>query len=311
MTVSCPRWGEIWGTPAMAEAVAELKSLGVEWVAIHPYGGIRKNGRVMFEDPAVTGYMLRAIPISAHAGMKIFWTPHIAHWGTFEWRGSIDFGDDAEAWKRFFTDYEAFIVTHARFAQEKKLPLFSVGIEYERTMRFEKEWRRIIAEVRKVYRGRITYAANWDGIERVPFWDAVDLIGVQAYFPMAGGQTPSDRELADAWKSIWERLEKLSKKHGGKKILFNEIGYPRSRKAAIEPWVPDMDDSPAALLLRKRLLDVAFEELDHPLLEGAFWWKWIPGDTRWDRDFSMRDREAIESLSAHWKRATSSTPTAR
>jgi hypothetical protein len=280
--------------------VKELSSLGVEWVAIHPYGGIRRNGQIRFSDPMRTGYLLRSVPLSTAAGMKVFWTPHLAYWGTFEWRGAIDFGDDREAWTRFFTDYEAFIVAHARFAQQHALPLFSVGIEYERTMKYEKEWRRIIAEVRKVYRGKITYAANWDGLERVPFWDAVDLIGVQAYFPL-GGETPSDTELDESWKRIWQRLGALSKKHG-KQILFNEIGYARSRKAAAEPWAPDLDESPSVLLLRKRLLARAFTELSHPLLAGAFWWKWIPGDHRWDRDFSMRDAEAIEALEAHWKR---------
>jgi hypothetical protein len=311
MTVSCPRWGEIWGTEEMGHAVRELAALGVEWVAIHPYGGIRRDGQIVFHDPARTGYLLRSVPLSTSAGMKIFWTPHIAHWGTFEWRGSIEFGDDREAWKRFFTDYEAFIVAHARFAEQNGLPLFSVGIEYEKTMQYEKEWRRIIAAVRKVYRGQITYAANWDGVERVPFWDAVDLIGVQAYFPLASGEAPSERDLTEAWKRIWERLGAVSKKHRNKKILFTEIGYPRSRKAALEPWAPDLDESPGALLLRRRLLEVAFQELDHPLLAGAFWWKWIPGSNRWDRDFSMRDEEAIQALTAHWRVLSAPAPQRR
>jgi hypothetical protein len=302
MTVSCPGWGQTWGTPAMEAAARDLAQLGVEWVAIHPYGGIRRDGRVEFEDPLHTGYLLRAVPYTTGAGLKIFWNPHLAHWGTFEWRGAIEFGEDREAWKRFFTDYEAFIVAQARFAEEKKIPLLSVGIEYERTMAFEAEWRRIISSVRKVYRGQITYAANWDGVDRVPFWDAVDLIGVQAYFPLADGAAPTDRQLDDGWKRVWEKLERLSKHHGGKKILFTEIGYARSKRAAVEPWVPDVDGSPDAIAVRTRLLDRAFAKLDHPLLAGAFWWKWIPGRNPFDRDFSMRDQEAIRALGAHWRK---------
>ncbi len=300
MTVSCPGWGQTWGSPAMRTAVRELATLGVEWVAIHPYGGIDSTGRIEFTDPETTGYLLRSVPITTSEGLKIFWNPHLAYWGTFAWRGEIGFGDDKAAWERFFNDYQSFIVAHARFAEERHLPLLSIGIEYEKTMQHEAEWRRIIGAVRRVYHGQITYAANWDGIDRVPFWDAVDLIGVQAYFPLATDASPTDAALRDGWKRVWARLSALSKAHGDKKILFTEIGYARSRKAASKPWEPDLDASPAARALRTRLFDLAFEELDHPLLAGAFWWKWMPGSARWDRDFSMRDQEAIRAITAHW-----------
>jgi hypothetical protein len=49
---------------------------------------------------------------------------------------------------------------------------------------------------------------------------------------------------------------------------------------------------------------VALERLvAEPALEGIFWWKWIPGDNRFDRDFSMRDPEAREALASHWPSA--------
>ena len=31
MTVSCPTYGPVWGTPLMSATLADLKSLGVDW----------------------------------------------------------------------------------------------------------------------------------------------------------------------------------------------------------------------------------------------------------------------------------------
>lgn len=301
MTVSCPGYGKIWGSPAMRYSVRELKELGVEWIAIHPYASVRTDGSIRFQDPANTGYMQRAVSITRSEGLEVFWKPHLAYWGSFEWRGAIRFDDDA-AWGRFFSGYERFIVAHARFAEEKKIPLLAIGTEYEKTMQHEAAWRRIIGAVRKVYSGKITYAANWDGIDRVPFWDAVDLIGVQAYFPLSDGEGPSQKELDARWDRLLARLTSLSEKHGDKKILLTEIGYPRSMGAAREPWKPAVDGSDAAIALRTGLLDTALRKLDHPRIAGAFWWKWIPGSTLWDQDFSMRDEEARRALGRHWSK---------
>jgi pyroglutamyl-peptidase len=300
MTVSCPDYGQIWGTPAMTRAAREVRELGVTWVAIHPYGAVKRDGSVRFDPPEEVGYLDRAVEIAGEEGLSLFWNPHLAYWGTFEWRGSIDFGADGKAWARFFDEYEAFIVAHARFAERHEIPLLSVGIEYERMMSHEPAWRRIIAKVRKVYRGKITYAANWDGLDRVPFWDAVDLIGVQAYFPLTPSKSPSQAELDAGWDAILARLTDLSDRYG-RPVLLTEIGYPRSMAAAAEPWKPELDNNPSAIALRARLLETALRRVEHPKIEGVFWWKWIPGANLWDRDFSMRDDEATSALSRAWK----------
>ena len=294
MTVSCPGYGKIWGSPSMATATREIKSLGVDWIAIHPYGSVKRDGSVRFQNPLHTEYMQRAVSITRKEKLKVFWKPHLAYWGSFKWRGEIDFGSDQAAWSRFFREYEAFIVAHARFAEQKKIPLFSVGLEYERTLHHEQAWRRIIQAVRKVYSGQITYATNWDSFERVPFWDAVDLIGVQGYFPI------SPENLDGSWNKILEQVTRVSKKNGQRKVLFTEIGYPRSKDAASKPWQAAVDSSPQAIELRSRLMEVAIRRLRHPLVAGAFWWKWIPGRAFWDRDFSMKDPEARAILGKTW-----------
>ena len=274
--------------------------MGISHVAIHPYANVRRSGAIPFEVPEKTGYLLRAADIAKAEGVTLFWKPHLAYWGTFQWRGAIDFGEDQAAWARFFSDYEDFIVAHARFAQARKIPIFSIGLEYKQTLRFEKCWRKIIQAVRRVYSGQLTYGANWDTVSKVPFWDALDLIGVQAYFPLSNSTNPSDAELHKGWDRVFAQLSALGKQHK-KKVLFTEIGYARYAHAAKEPWKPAMDNSEATIALRRQLMKIAFERMDKSaLVVGAFWWKWMPGRAPYDRDFSMKNPEARAALSEAW-----------
>ncbi|MCB9646789.1 MAG: hypothetical protein H6730_09385 [Deltaproteobacteria bacterium] len=301
MTVSCPGYGQIWGSETMRSTLAELSTLGVAWTAVHPYAGVDRSGRIRAHPAEETGYLPACTRIAADAGHHLFWKPHLAYWGSFSWRGDIHFEDPA-AWDRFFTGYREFIVDQARFAEARKLPLFAVGVEYKRTLQHEARWREIIAAVRKVYRGPITYAANWDEVEHVPFWDAVDLIGVQFYFPLSVEADPPMTALVAAWDAPLARLAAASRAHGGRPVVLTEIGYARSMKAAREPWQPDVDGSAGAIDLRSKLLAAALARVSSaPHIRGAFWWKWIPGHDGWDRDFSMKDPEARAALAAHWK----------
>ncbi len=312
VVVSCPKWGPIWGSPEMARSLAELKSLGVEWVAIHPYGWLRKSGEVRFRPARELDFLDRAVELAATAGLRLFWKPHLGYWGSFDWRGDIAFGTDSEAWRRFFDGYRAFIVDQASFAESAGVEILAVGVEYERTTAHESDWRRIIGAVREVYRGKITYVANWDSLEKVPFWDAVDLIGVHAYFPLTAEANPERQEVKRGWQHHLARLRELSAKHNGKRILFAEIGYNRSSEAARQPWSPVIEDRPATRELRRRLMEVALERIEaEPTIAGMFWWKWIPGPSHYDRDFSMRDPEARAALSHYWGRSGAESPEER
>lgn len=295
----------------MARSLAEITSLGAGWVAIHPYARVEKNGAIRFRPAGEAGYLGRAADLAGQANVKLFWKPHLAYWGNFEWRGAIAFGDDTDAWRRFFDGYRAFIVDQARFAESVGVDLLAVGVEYELTTHHESEWRQIIAAVRSVFSGRLTYAANWDSLDQVPFWDALDLIGVHAYFPLTREGRPDRSTIWQGWDEPLARLAHLSQVLGEKPVLFAEIGYSRSPRAAIEPWIPDNQDTPAVRSLRRMLIEVAVERIERvPFVAGMFWWKWIPGDDRWDRDFSMKDDEARQAVLRHWgkKIASPSTP---
>ena len=91
MTVSCPRWGGIWATRDMDQSVDTLVKDGVNWVAIHPYAGVEKDGSVRFHRDRWHKVLPEAIKKVRSRGLSFFMKPHLAYWGRFSWRGDITF----------------------------------------------------------------------------------------------------------------------------------------------------------------------------------------------------------------------------
>lgn len=93
----------------------------------------------------------------------------------------------------------------------------------------------MIRAVREAYDGPLVYAANYDEYEHVPFWGALDLIGVDAYWPLADRPTTDARRLRDAWRPVIRELAGYSARHH-RRVLFTEAGYVSQRGATTAPY---------------------------------------------------------------------------
>lgn len=302
VTVSCQTWGREWQTPEMAQTLDELKSLGVSSFAIHPYARITNDGHVRTRMVAENRHITVPLDWARERGLSVMLVPHIAYWGSkFSWRGEIKF-ESAEEWDRFFSEYQTWIVEMAGLAEAHGAALFCVGLEFTHAQKYEQRWREIIAAVRAVYRGKITYGANWNEYEAVKFWDAVDYIGVLAYFPLTQTADPSAAELAGSWEKRGAELERFSKRNGGKQFLFVEIGYNQSAGAAAEPWSFKTGGEHASEI-QQRCLDAALGlTSNHPFLAGMFLWKWFPELPHDEEEDFRLQTPAIKALIAqHWK----------
>lgn len=299
MTVSCPTSGIEWASDDMVQTLDELQTLGINWIAIHPYAQITKNGAVRYRDidPDNPPEWLARPIREAHArDMKVLVKPHLAYWGSpFAWRGEIAFTGDDD-WKRFFDSYQAWITQLA--AASATADAYSVGTELDATLAHEAEWRDVITAVRSVSPAPLTYAANWTDYERVPFWDALDAVGVQAYFPLvAEGEEPNAKNLDEGWDQVLADLSAIADRTD-KPVVLTELGYPRSARAAHEPWVAE--DSAADEPLQLAALSTALMALDKdPRIVGGFLWKWFPGD-RMPRDFAMQQPAARALIEERW-----------
>jgi hypothetical protein len=282
MTISCQTNGREWASDGFGPEVERLAALGVNWVAIHPYGRIRRDGTLEWRpiDPERPPEMVaRPIREARSRGVAILVTPHLAQWGSgFRSRGDIAFADPQER-RRFFELYREWIVQLAAAAREADA--FAVGNELDGLVDCEAEWREVIAAVREVTPARLTYAANWTHFERVGFWDALDAIGVQGYFPLSDLEQPGEEDLRAGWQAALARMRAVHERTG-KPVVLTELGYNCSLAAAREPW----DHKSAAPVDRQRAeelqaacLRIALEEIarEERWLRGAFLWKWFVG----------------------------------
>lgn len=190
-------------------------------------------------------------------GLNVVLKPHLET-DNRVWRAEID-PTDRKAW---FDSYKAMMVEYAKVAQEAGAAMICVGTEMDSMINptkvcsdgktYTRKWAEIIAAVRAVYSGKVTYAATYGTVKDVGFWDKVDYIGVDAYIPSSTVNDPSVDQIVDAWvkphfnswirdtlhggKSVVDYYKALSEQYG-KKVIFTEVGYKSMDGANKDPGV--------------------------------------------------------------------------
>ncbi|MBM3263136.1 MAG: hypothetical protein FJY97_06875 [candidate division Zixibacteria bacterium] len=184
--------------------------------------------------PAQYDRVIRSVVEYAHRlGMKVFLSPivDIDHPEEGQWRGTISPSD----WSVWFDSYRAFLLHYARLAEELDVEFMSVGTELVSTERFTEEWIETIQTVRAVYRGQLTYSANWDHYHEIAFWGPLDFLGISGYFELVSFQNPTTAELVEGWTPI--KAELLAwQTRWNKPLLFVEIGYTSQEGSSSQPW---------------------------------------------------------------------------
>jgi hypothetical protein len=144
----------------------------------------------------------------------------------------------------YLDDHDA---AHAEWARrvaylDREDPLSAIN---RRRELLERHWRRLIEETRAHYSGALTYAANFDQYREVGFWDALDLIGINAYFPLLARPPAEPGRLAGdleaSWRAILASIDDFRRGRdlSSRRVLFTEIGYVPRALATVEPWTAE------------------------------------------------------------------------
>lgn len=120
----------------------------------------------------------------------------------------------------------------------------AVGQVNQRRTLLAECWQWTIDRVREVYGGQLTYAANFDQYMEVGFWPQLDVIGINAYFPLrsrfldGGDRAQLGEELERGWRRVFEEIDafRVSQELGQMPVLFTELGYTERRDATLAPW---------------------------------------------------------------------------
>ena len=241
-------------------------------------------------------------------GVKVMLKPHVdALDGS--WRGTFQ-PSDVNAWFASFTN---FIVHWAQLAQAQGVELLCFGTEYTMLTGASNlaRWTSVINTIRSNYSGPLTYAANatfgGDEFTSVAFWNQVDVIGLDAYFPLTNHNDPTLAELVQAWsnnrngENIVAAVENFAGAHPGQPVIFTEIGYRSLAGANSAPW--DWSVSGTADPMEQQLCYEALYEVwsQHgSAMTGNFWWAWpvpVPGAA--DTDYNPRSKPA-QTVLENW-----------
>ncbi|EKD95860.1 MAG: hypothetical protein ACD_24C00296G0001, partial [uncultured bacterium] len=174
----------------------------------------------------------------AHSlGLKVMIKPHLDI-SSGRWRANLDPSNKAT----FFANYKKMILGYANIAQATGAEQLCIGAElYKLTSNLSNEpyWRDIISSVRAVYSGKLTYSANASNstYEEIglPFWDALDIVGISMYKRLSTTKTPTVSSLLTEWQKIETNFVLPAYNKLNKPIIFSEIGYRSADGAAIEP----------------------------------------------------------------------------
>jgi hypothetical protein len=342
-------WGWVgsrgdYAGPEAADSLKKLAETGVTWVCIAFAPELKTyddpsfqwgdaNPRLVTDDE-----IRRAIDLARENGMEVILKP-VVNCDDGTWRAWIRFfrpateqdradgfdsdydawGEtpmlregmvrDMEKWDQWWKNYTAFIVHYAKIAQEKNVKVLCLGCEMNSTEEFENQWRELIAEVRKVYDGLLTYDVNHGREDEIRWWDDVDFISISAYYPLpppegqsleeAARQTTTVEEIVRGHEAIKTRLANVSQRQQ-KPILFIETGVTNVRGCARYPWSHEIErvDSPIDDQEQANYYEAMSQVYwDEPWFMGFCWWEWPA------RLYDAEDAAKKRSFCAHGRKA--------
>ncbi len=207
-------------------------------------------------------------------GVQVMVKPQIWIWKG-EFTGTLKMNSE-EHWKQLEASYDDFILTYAQLAQDTNAELLCIGTELEQFVKARPDyWKKLIQKIRAVYKGKLTYAANWDEYPRTTFWEDLDYIGIDAYFPLSDEKTPTVDQLRTGWQPWKEKILALSKAKN-KQVLFTEFGYRSMDYTGKKPWLVDRNDENVNLEAQVNAKKAIFAEFwSEDWFAGGYVWKWF------------------------------------
>ncbi len=298
--------GKGYGSDAYERMLDESGRLGASWVSLTPFGRVahlKPSGiDLTFEQPFPENRaaIVRAVGQAHARGLRVMLVPHL--WvESGAWRAEIDPGDDA-AWTRWAKAYQSFVETWATVARDADVDLFSLGVELRSWVTTERapSFVDVIHAVRAIYPGLVTYAANWDDVEDTVILGELDLIGINAFFPLTDKEGASLDTLMAGGREVARRVREIAELWD-KPVLFAEYGYTTRRDPALRPWEwPDhmsnvvVDELAQADAYRALLAPMMAE----PWFAGAFLWRTYsdPDDVSQEAEWGFSPRGKLAEL---------------
>ena len=275
-----------------ASAKESLKQMqertGADFVIFAP-NGVQKNAHseeicYTSEATMTDEELVEMIAYAKELGLRVALKP-TANCADGTWRAFISFFDYdvvCEAkWSNWFPSYTAFQLHYATIAEETGCEMFIAGCEMVMTEHREKEWRKLISDIKEVYHGLVSYNTDKYQEEHVTWWDAVDVISSSGYYPIHD------------WENQLDRIERVVKKYQ-KPFFFSEAGCMSVKDSNLVPnnWEVRGD---VDLQGQRDWYETMFEACGkRDWLKGMAFWSWNPKLPTREEALAMGDYEVYQ-----------------
>ncbi|HUI42758.1 MAG TPA: hypothetical protein VL523_12395, partial [Terriglobia bacterium] len=253
---------DVYASEGARRMLELLPRFGVNAIALVPYGWSSTHPpRVLLQRQAQgweSDEGIEELTRVAHAlGMKVLLKPAV--WQAIDL--DIPSATDRALW---FEQYKSFLEHYAQLAATIHADVFCVGGELVHLTAYDPEWRKLIARVRQLYPGPLVYAANFgEEFDHIAFWDALDYIGLQEYYPL-----PDDLAV----ESVLKQVEAVQQRYH-RPVIFTEAGFPSLEGANRQPW-DDALKTRISLQAQTACYQAVFRAFyNQPWFEGMYWWK--------------------------------------
>ena len=308
--------GQGYGSEHCAVAMQEVRRMGANWVSLTPFGrvwNLSPTGiSLTFEQPFPENRIAvsKAVQQAHAAGLKVLIVPHL--WvETGDWRGEIEPQGEA-GWSVWQKAYREFLMTWADVAEQTGVDMLAVGVELRSwvTTSRGQSFIPLIEEVRERYSGLLTYAGNWDDVEDTVILGELDVIGINAFYPLSRNGGARVEQLLRGGRQVVRQVQKLSERWN-KPVIFTEFGYTTRQDPALRPWEwPEHLDN--VVVDEQAQAEAYFALLapfqDEPWFAGFFVWRVFsnPEDVSQESEWGFSPRGKLAELvlrdafSAHW-----------
>lgn len=290
--------------PLTQNNIDPMESIHINFISLIPFAfinnlntpHIRYNTNWQWFGETTEGIQQYAYELNK-TQIKIIIKPQI--WvqdGTFT--GDIDLSSE-EDWLILENSYENYILEYARIAQEINAEIFCIGTELEKFVTYRPNfWLELIAKIKSIFSGKLTYAANWDEYKNISLWNELDFIGIDAYFPLSNSKSPSLEDLENGWVYYKQEIRRVQSIFQ-KPVIFTEYGYRSINFAAKQPWVFDEVVGEVNLSNQANALQALYNEFwEEDWFLGGFLWKWFPDHENAgginDNRFTIQNKPAEE-----------------
>ncbi|WP_394833851.1 hypothetical protein LVJ94_45835 [Pendulispora rubella] len=298
--------GKGYGSEPYERTLAECQRAGAEWIAITPFGrtadlsgrGIDPTFEMPFEENRAA--VRRGIEMAHERGLKVMLVPHI--WvESGGWRAEIDPKTDA-GWDAWAKSYGDFVRTWAKLAEETGVEMLSAGVELRSwvTTARAPSFGAIVRDLRRIYHGTLTYSANWDDVDRTVILGDLDVIGINAFYPLAQRDGDGYAAQLEGARKVRDKVHALAETWH-KPVLFTEIGYTTRPDPAVRPW--EWPDTMAHVKVDEDAQALAYHALLAPLLDepdfaGFFVWRYYadPEDVSQEAEWGFSPRGKVAEL---------------